>query len=501
MSANSSQALLVVLGNQLFPVEYLDGVACAGVFMAEDLGLCTDVRHHQQKIVLFLAAMRHYADTLRRNGFTVHYRQLDPSDKRPYEEKLDDSIAASGCNAIVHFEIEDKPMEQRIVAYAEGAGLRRTVLRSPMFLCSRERFRDFSRGKESLRMAEFYKQERRRLHLLTDAAGMPEGGQWSFDAENRKKLPKSVQPPAIPATPPTAHVADLIPLVADTFSGHPGSAADFAWPVTRDAALQSLDAFLRERFQQFGPYEDAMTTRSDTVFHSVLSPLLNLGLLTPAEVVQRAVDVGRESNVPLQSVEGFIRQVIGWREFIRGVYREYGERQAAGNFWAATRQMTADWYDGTTGILPLDHTIKVAQRRGWTHHIPRLMVLGNLMTLCEIRPPEAYRWFMEMYVDSSDWVMGPNVYGMGIFSDGGIFATKPYICGSNYILKMSDFGRGDWCEIVDGLYWRFIDKHRGFFASNARLALMPRALDRIETSRRERIFAAAESFLDRVTIP
>ena len=169
MSDNSSKALLVVLGNQLFPVEYLDGVDCAGVFMAEDLGLCTDVRHHQQKIVLFLAAMRHYADTLRRNGFTVHYRELDPSDKRPYEEKLDDSIVATGCDAIVHFEIEDKPMEQRIATYAEGAGLRRVALRSPMFLCSRERFRDYSQGKETLRMAEFYKQERRRLFRFTDS--------------------------------------------------------------------------------------------------------------------------------------------------------------------------------------------------------------------------------------------------------------------------------------------------------------------------------------------
>jgi len=180
---------------------------------------------------------------------------------------------------------------------------------------------------------------------------------------------------------------------------------------------------------------------------------------------------------------------------VRGVYQEFGDRQDKSNFWSHEREMTATWYDGSTGIPPLDDAICAAQRLGWTHHIPRLMVLGNLMTLCEIRPASAHRWFMEMFVDSSEWVMGPNVYGMGLFSDGGIFATKPYICGSNYLLKMSDYGKGPWCDVVDGLYWRFIDKHREFFGGNPRLALMPRALDRLDGARRSRIFAAAEDFL------
>ena len=204
-------------------------------------------------------------------------------------------------------------------------------------------------------------------------------------------------------------------------------------------------------------------------------------------------------DLPIESIEGFVRQVIGWREFIRGVYHVYGEEQESRNFWGHERELTDDWYRGTTGIVPLDDAIKTSLRLGWAHHIQRLMVLGNLMTLCEIRPADAWRWFMEMYVDSSEWVMGPNVYGMGIFSDGGVFATKPYICGSNYLLKMSDYSRGDWCDTVDGLYWRFIDKHREFFASNPRLALMPKALDRLNEDRRETIFVAAETFLDRFT--
>ena len=500
MAGAASKPLLVVLGNQLFPAESLKGPAPAGIFMAEDMGLCTYERHHQQKIVLFLAAMRHYADSLREAGFIVHYEALDPEDQRSYEEKLSQAVEAGGYDAIAHFEIEDRPMERRILDFARERGLERTEFSSPMFLCSRERFREFESGKKHLRMAEFYKLERRRLDILIDDDGEPDGGQWSFDADNRKKLPKNVEPPAVRAPAESPHVDALIPLVERTFNEHPGDARAFAWPVTREDAVQAVDDFLRHRFADFGPYEDAMTTRSDSVFHSLLSPVLNLGLVTPAELVRRALDVARKGGVPMQSVEGFIRQVIGWREFVRGVYREFGEAQASSNFWSASRELTADWYEGTTGIVPLDHAIDTARRRGWTHHIPRLMVLGNLMTLCEIRPVAAHRWFMEMYVDSSEWVMGPNVYGMGLFSDGGVFATKPYICGSNYLLKMSDYPRGDWCEVVDGLYWRFIDKHRAFFAGNPRLALMPRALDRIDDERRARIFAAAETFLERFTV-
>jgi deoxyribodipyrimidine photolyase-related protein len=208
----------------------------------------------------------------------------------------------------------------------------------------------------------------------------------------------------------------------------------------------------------------------------------------------------RADEIPLASLEGFLRQVIGWREFVRGIYQLHSERLDKENFWSHARDFSAAWRDGTTGIPPLDDTIQTAQSLGWTHHIPRLMVLGNMMTLCEIRPDRAHQWFMEMYVDSSEWVMGPNVYGMGIFSAGGLFATKPYICGSNYLLKMSDYKKGPWCDVVDGLYWRFIDKHRDFFSGNPRLALMPRALDRLAEPRRLRIFAAAEAFLAEHTI-
>ena len=489
--------LLVILGNQLFPHEQLPPPDAVDVFMAEDMGLCTYEKHHQQKIVLFLAAMRSYTDSLRAAGYDVAYRRLDPESEDSYEDKLRSAIGAAHREEIRYFQIEDKAMETRLRAFADEQGLQATELESPMFSCSRAAFRDFAAGKSRLLMAEFYKQRRRSLGVLVDTDGSPVGGKWSFDADNRKKLPRNVTPPEIRWPARTEHVDALVDIVGETFADHPGNAADFRWPTTRAQAVEWLDDFVTARLDSFGPYEDALTKRSDTVFHSLLSPLLNLGLLTPNEVVARVV--ARQDSAPLASIEGFVRQLIGWREFIRGVYREFGEQQESRNFWAHERELTPAWYDGTTGIPPLDDTIRTAQRLGWTHHIPRLMVMGNLMTLCEIRPTTAHRWFMEMYVDSSEWVMGPNVYGMGLFSDGGIFATKPYICGSNYLLKMSDYSKGPWCDVVDGLYWRFIDKHRGFFDGNPRLALMPKALDRLAADRKDRIFAAAAAFLDEHT--
>ncbi len=498
--AAKDQSLLVILGNQLFPLENLDAQRDAVVFMAEDLGLCTYVRHHQQKIVLFLAAMRAYRDSLVAAGFEVRYHELDPESDLTYEDRLAAAVSETAASELRMFEVEDRPMEARLEAFAATGDLTLEVLPSPMFVTRRADFADYVTGAKRPFMAEFYKRQRRRLDILMDADGNPTGGRWSYDEDNRKKLPKTNTPPQIPVVEADTHVAPVVSLVEATFSDHPGNAAEFWWPTTRAQALAWLDDFLAQRLTEFGPYEDAMSTRSATVYHSVLSPLLNMGLLTPDEVVGRALDVaGRNDAVPLSSLEGFVRQIIGWREFIRGIYRHFDDQQAEANYWGHERELTDAWYTGETGIPPLDDTIRTARTLGWTHHIPRLMVAANLMTLCEIRPQSAWRWFMEMYVDSSEWVMGPNVYGMGLFSDGGVFATKPYICGSNYLLKMSDYPRGDWCDVVDGLYWRFIDGHRDFFTSQPRLALMTRALDRLKDDRRERIFAAAEDFLSGFT--
>ena len=255
-----------------------------------------------------------------------------------------------------------------------------------MFLTSRDEFQDFCRGRKRLLMADFYKQRRIAAGILVDSKGMPTGGRWSFDTENRKKLPKTVTPPPVSAASATGHVKDVIQLVAERFPTHPGSAADFWWPTTREQARAWLGEFIEERLTDFGPYEDAISTRTDTLFHSLLSPMLNIGLLTPEEVLGSALEFAESRDTPLPSLEGFVRQVMGWREFIRGIYREYGDEQETANYWGHDRELCDSWYEATTGIAPLDHAIDVSNRLGWAHHIQRLMVAANLMTLCEIRP-------------------------------------------------------------------------------------------------------------------
>ena len=489
--------MLVILGNQLFPLQYLPPADSTSIFMAEDVGLCTYEKHHQQKIVLFLAAMRAYADQLRAAGYCVRYQELDITDSRPFEEKLAADMKRLGDNKLQHFEIEDKALEAQLVRSSNANGFDRKEMVSPMFTCSRAEFAEFVERYKKPRMANFYKWRRRQLGILVNENGNPTGGRWSFDSENRRRLPRHLTPPPVTWPQANRHVTEVIDIVEREFADHPGCAREFRWPTTRKQVLDWLDEFVTMRFANFGPYEDAMTSRSETVFHSLLSPYLNLGLLTPAEVLQKVLCT--PDVVPLQSQEGFVRQLVGWREFVRGIYRHFSETQAQSNFWSHERELPCSWREGTTGIPPLDDAIHTAHTLGWAHHIQRLMVLGNFMTLCEVRPQVAHNWFMEMFVDSSEWVMGANVYGMGLFSDGGIFSTKPYICGSNYLLKMSDYKRGPWCDTVDGLYWRFIKKHRKFFESNPRLALMPKALDRLDQTRTQQIFSAAEEFLAKHT--
>ncbi|MEM6392972.1 MAG: cryptochrome/photolyase family protein [Planctomycetota bacterium] len=505
--AKTSDTLFVILGNQLFPFKHVKPHRDAVVFMAEDVGLCTYVKHHKQKILLFLAAMRAHADELESNGCSVHYEKLEdqhgPELQTKYETKLERFIEGKGYQRLVMFEIEDKFFESRMEAFADDHGLELEFLESPMFLTPRETFAEYLDGGKRPFMAKFYEQQRKRLDLLLNKDGSPEGGKWSFDDENRKKLPKDVEIPETSWAEPTEHVAAVREVIEERFADHPGELPEeggFWLPTTRRQALAWLREFLDERFELFGDYEDALSQRDPVLFHSVVSPMINLGLLTPEEIVERAVETG----APMNSLEGFVRQVIGWREFIRGIYQRYSEKQDKENFWGHKRKMKTCWWDGTTGLPPLDDAIKKAVEYGWCHHIERLMVLSNLMNLCEIEPREAHDWFMTMFVDSSDWVMGPNVYGMGLMSDGGLFATKPYICGSNYIFKMSDYakpkkGEEDWTEVMDGLYWRFIEKHRTFFSGNPRLSMMPRSLDKMKPERKTRIFEAAEGFIGRVT--
>lgn len=490
---------VLILGNQLFPPDVSCVAANDRVFMAEDYGLCTHYRYHKHKLIFFLAAMRHYCDELRHEvGAQVDYVELEAGNRElTFEDKLESFITRHSVQELYLYEIEDKFFESRIQECAEQHSVVLKILPSPMFLVSRLQFEKYNQSVKRPFMKTFYESLRKEHKILMDADGKPLGGKYSFDAENRKKLPKELSIPELRFPEKTSHVKHVSLLVDELFRDHPGESESFWIPVTRDDVNTWITHFVEERFHAFGDYEDAISKQSPFLFHSVISPLLNIGLITPKELLERIVS---SEQIPLNSLEGFVRQVLGWREFIRGIYQQYSDVQEQRNFWGHSRKLSACWYSASTGMPPLDDALNKVLRYGYNHHIERLMILSNTMLLCNIDPTEVHRWFMEMYVDSSDWVMGPNVYGMGQFSDGGIFATKPYLCGSNYIRKMSrDYPVGDWCDELDGLYWKFIDDHRDFFSKNPRLGTMIGNLNRMAGERKERIFKAGMAFRDRVS--
>ena len=484
--------IFIVLGNQLFNPSYFEKFRNDHLFfICEDFQLCTYQKHHKHKILLFLSAMRSFADELKKKKFEVIYKSIEEKDfKESYVDKLFKEIEKENVKEISMFEVEDKFFEKQLLDNFKE--LKLNYIQSPMFLSSRDDFKTYLNQVKKPFMANFYKKQRVDHNILVDSDNKPVGGKWSFDDENRKKLPKEIDLPEKFTFKETEHTKDLKEIVEKMFSHHPGKTKSF-WTCTNRKDTESyLDYFLDKKIENFGDYEDAVDQRDNILFHSALSPQINLGLLTPEEIISK---IKSKTISKINSHEGYIRQLIGWREFIRGIYQNFDEKLEKSNFFNHKKVMKETWYTANTGLVPLDYSINNALEYGWTHHIERLMILCNIMNLSEINPKEVYKWFMEMFIDSSDWVMSPNVYGMGLFSDGGIFATKPYICGSSYFLKMMHFKKGSWCDIMDGLYWRFIDKHKDFFLSNPRLSMMVRILEKMNEERKNKIFNAANEFI------
>lgn len=480
----------------LFDPEIVAEVACHPVLMVEDPAVFSRRRYHQQKLAFILASMRNTAAALRAQGLEVIYFGLESG------HSIRSAVAATAADLSATqfstFAISDRGLARVLESMAEAAGIAWKVVPSPAFLGSKEDFAQFREQSDTLRMSRFYQHQRSRLRILLNHQGRPEGGKWSYDSENRKKIPKGLRLPDQPEVAHNATTLNAMREIAEMFPDNPGNAMALWLPTDRLGAIDWLNRFVGERLSGFGTYEDAMTRRSDLLFHSALSPLLNVGLLTPREVINAALT---EPNVAINDLEGFIRQVIGWREFIHGFYMTEPNvpNRAIANKRSHRRQFTQHWYDGTTGIPPLDQAIKTMLRKGWNHHIERLMILSNMMNLCEIEPNSVYEYFMAHYIDAYDWVMRPNIEGMGLASAEDSFATKPYVCSSNYMLKMSDYGRGEWTDIVDGLYWRFVERNRCEFSANPRTALTTKALDRMADERRSKIFGLAENFLERHT--
>ena len=468
--------------------------------MAEDFELCTYEKHHKHKLILFLSSMRKYASELKSKKFNIKYYQLNKKNiNLTYEDKLSDFIKSKNISKIKMFEVEDKFFEKRILTFSKENNIKISFLDSPMFLNTRNEFKKYLSKVKKPFMATYYKQQRIDKNILMDG-DKPIGEKWSFDEDNRKKIPDNFPIPPLPNFTQDTVVKDVKKTVEDFFSDHPGDVSNYWLGSSRKDALKALDLFIKEKIINFGDYEDAVKKNAPFLLHSVLSPYLNVGLITPKEIVKKILDTGKNKKIPLNSLEGFIRQVIGWREFMRGIYQNYDDKLEKTNYFNQHRRLTDDWYYGTTGIEPIDDAIIDVNKYGYTHHIIRLMHLSNVMTLAQLHPKEIYKWFMEMFVDSSDWVMVPNVYGMGLFSDGGIFATKPYICGSSYFMKMMDFKKGDWCNTMDGLYWRFIDRNRKFFSKNPRLSMMVHIFDKMKKDRKKLILSAAEQFIKKNTL-
>ncbi len=464
------------------------------VYLVEEYLFFSQYQFHQQKILFHRASMKAYAAYLADTGIAVEYIEaISPlHDIREliahlYKQKVTELHVA---------EVADNFLHKRIVSACGKKNIRYVLYPTPNFLNTPEAVKLYFDRKKTYFQTGFYTEQRRQRNILLDEAGNPAGGQWTYDSDNRKKFPENEGVPVLQTPSENEFVQEARQYVAQHFAEGYGSTAHFMYPTDFAGAEKWLDDFLKERFEKFGIYEDAIVASETVLHHSVISPLLNAGLLHPQDIIDKAIAAAAKYNVPLNSLEGFVRQVLGWREFIRIVYEREGSKQRTTNYWGFTRKIPPSFWTGTTGIPPIDHTIKKVLQTSYCHHIERLMVLGNFMLLCEFDPDEVYRWFMELFIDAYDWVMVPNVYGMTQFADGGLMTTKPYISGSNYLMKMSDYAKGPWQAVWDGLFWRFMHVHRSFFLQNPRLGMLVNTYDKMTAEKQSTHLHHAEQFLN-----
>ena len=427
------------------------------------------VKFNKKKILMHLLTTEKYHLDLIDSGYDselINFYDLNG------KEYIKNFLEKYNIKSIKLFEIIDFELKKRFVKQAKKSNVDLIWAENPMFMLTKKEVQDEFGEKKKFLMANFYKKQRKKFNLLMEN-NEPVGGKWSFDDENRKKFDPSIK---IPQQINHKYDDELLLknklLVKKYFNNNYGDVDNFNFPIDSTQAYESLDDFILNKINLFGDYEDSISKDKNYIFHSLISQYVNIGLLTPSKIIEKVLERNTKNPIKLNSLEGFIRQVIGWREFIRGIYQHKGTQQRNSNFWEFDNKLPVSFYDGTTGILPVDNVIKNGIKDSYSHHIERLMVMGNIMMLLEIDPNEVYKWFMEVYIDSYDWVMVPNIYGMSQFSDNGLMASKPYISSSKYILKMSNYKKDEWCEIWDALYWRFIKKYENFFRSNPRLSLM-----------------------------
>jgi len=492
-----SKAINIIFPNQLFAESLLleNGHE---IYLIEEYLFFKQYLFHKQKVAFHRASMKYYQHYLEDKGLIVNY--IDTNDKRSDIRLIVEEISLKNITEVNVIDPVDNWLEKRLKKATRNCLL--NLHYSPQFLNTKEELSSFFRNdKKSFFQTSFYKQQRKRLNILMEEDKQPTGGQWTYDAENRKKYPKGKVPPSIHFPQTSPYWTEALAYTNTNFKKNPGELSNYPiYPITHKDAEDWLSQFLDYRFYDFGIYEDAIVKQQSFLNHSVLSPLLNAGLILPDYVLEKSLSFAQKENIPINSTEGFVRQIIGWREFIRGMYICKGSYSRTKNFWKFDRKIPPSFYDGSTGIEPIDETIKGILKTGYCNHIERLMILGNFMLLCEFHPDEVYRWFMELFVDAYDWVMVPNVYGMSQFSDGGTFATKPYVGGSNYIKKMSNYPKGNWEQVWDGLFWRFIDKHQDFLKKNPRTSMMYHTYKRMPEERKNIHLGNAQTFLENLEL-
>jgi deoxyribodipyrimidine photolyase-related protein len=483
---------VLIFPHQLFEnTDWID--KSAKVFLTEESLFFSQYPFHKQKILFHRSSMQFYFNFLVKNGFDVEYvnNHDDISDVR----LLIKHLVSSEYENFKMINPDDNYLFNRINQSIKKLNVSIEIIDNPQFLNTILELDSFFKNKEKkFFQTSFYISQRKKMKILLNKDDKPVGDKWSFDTDNRKKYPKGKIAPKINFPSKDSFYIEAEKYVKKYFNNNYGNINEqINYPCTHSSAKKWLEQFIKFRFKEFGDYEDAVMVDETFLNHSVLSPMLNIGLITPNEVISEVLK--HKNDIPINSLEGFVRQIIGWREFIRGIYHYKGVQQRNSNFFDFKRKMPKSFYDGSTGVFPFDNCIKKVLQNAYSNHIERLMILGNFMLLCEINPNDIYKWFMELYVDAYDWVMVPNIYGMSQFSDGGLMSSKPYISSSNYIKKMSNYKNGPWAVIWDALYWKFIDKHREKLAKNIRMKFMINLFDKMDDEKKNLHISTANTFL------
>ena len=500
--------LILVLGDQL--TKALSSLAAGDpaqdlVLMAELHDEATYVRHHQKKIAFIFSAMRHFADELRDAGWTVEYVKLDaPESQGSFTAQVEQAVAAHRPERIIVTEAGEWRVAQMLAGWAAQFGIPVDILPDDRFITTPQEFAQWADGRKQLRMEYFYREMRRKTGLLMDG-DQPAGGQWNFDKENRKPAAASLFMPRPAEHAPDAITQDVLALVAARFGNHFGDLNPFWYAVTRRDAEAAFAAFVDQALPNFGDYQDAMLRGQPFLYHAVIAQYLNCGLLDPLRVCQQVEAAFRAGAVPLNAAEGFIRQIIGWREYVRGIYWLKMPGYEHSNFFGHTRPLPGFYWTAQTDMACVKAAVTQTKQQAYAHHIQRLMVTGNFALLAGVDPHELHEWYLCVYADAYEWVELPNTVGMSQFADGGLLASKPYAASGAYINRMSDYCGSCTFDVkqrtgakacpFNALYWDFISRHRAKIGGNPRMAQMVRTYDKFAADEQERIAASAAAFL------